>query len=89
VLGPLSLDREEEARLGREQHPKVLAQFGGAYEDPKVQAYVESVGNRVKEVTELKDEEFTFTVLDSDVVNAFALPGRLRLRQPRAPGAGP
>jgi predicted Zn-dependent protease len=75
VLGPLSLDREEEARLGREQHPKVLAQFGGAYEDPKVQAYVESVGNRVKEVTELKDEEFTFTVLDSDVVNAFALPG--------------
>jgi predicted Zn-dependent protease len=33
ALGPLSLDREQEAKIGREQHPKVLAQFGGAYED--------------------------------------------------------
>ena len=39
------------------------------------EAYVERVGNRVKNASELKDQPFTFTLLDSDVVNAFALPG--------------
>lgn len=70
-----SLTPEDEVRLGREEHPKALAQFGGAYDDAQLQAYVERVGNRVKEVSELKDQDFTFTVLDSDIVNAFALPG--------------
>lgn len=69
------LSQEAEQRLGREEHPKVLAQFGGAYEDPELQAFIERVGERVKNVTELKDQSFTFTVLDNDVVNAFALPG--------------
>ena len=38
-------------------------------------AYVERVGDRVKDASELEGEPFTFTLLDSDVVNAFALPG--------------
>jgi predicted Zn-dependent protease len=65
----------EEAQLGREQHAKVLAQFGGTYEDPKLRAYVEEVGQRLLDATEFKDQDFTFTLLNSDVVNAFALPG--------------
>lgn len=71
----LGMSPADEARIGREQHPKVMAQFGGPYEDRELQAYVERVGNKMKNTTELKDQEFTFTVLDSDVVNAFALPG--------------
>lgn len=70
-----SLSPAEEAAIGRKEHPRVLAEFGGAYEDPALQAYVERVGGRVAAVSELKDQSFTFTVLDSDVVNAFALPG--------------
>src|SRR4029453_160408 len=62
----------QEAQLGREQHKQVLAQFGGAYDDPKLQAYVKSTGERLKDATEFKDEEFTFTLLNNDVVNAFA-----------------
>jgi predicted Zn-dependent protease len=65
----------QEAQLGREQHKQVLAQFGGAYDDPKLQAYVKNIGERLKDATEFKGEEFTFTLLNSDVVNAFALPG--------------
>lgn len=65
----------DEARLGREEHPKVLAEYGGAYQDQRAQAYVNTVGQRMKNVSELKSESFTFTVLDSDIVNAFALPG--------------
>jgi predicted Zn-dependent protease len=70
-----SLTPEQEKQLGRQEHPKALAEFGGQYADPKLQAYVERVGNRVKNASELKGEPFTFTVLDSDIVNAFALPG--------------
>jgi len=70
-----SLSREDEAKLGRAEHPKVLSEFGGAYRDPKLQTYVEGIGERLKNVSELPQEKFTFTVLDSDVVNAFALPG--------------
>jgi predicted Zn-dependent protease len=69
------MSQEQEAQIGRAEHPKVLAQFGGAYRDPEAQRFVERVGDTVKNVSELKDEKFTFTLLDSDVVNAFALPG--------------
>ena len=70
-----SLSREAERKLGDEEAPKAEAQFGGGVKDAKLQAYVTGVGNRMKEVSELKDEPFTFTVLDTDIVNAFALPG--------------
>lgn len=64
-----------EARIGAEEHPKVLAEFGGAYDDPRVAGYVADLGNRLKNVSEMADQRFTFTVLDSPVPNAFALPG--------------
>src|SRR4051812_19041148 len=70
-----SLTPEDEKKLGREENPKALAQFGGRYEDATLSAYVEKGGNRGKNASELADQPFTFTVLDSDVVNAFALPG--------------
>ena len=70
-----SLDREEEAALGAQEHERVLAQFGGVYQDPELEAYVRRIGNELQQVSELPEEQFTFTVLNSAVVNAFALPG--------------
>jgi predicted Zn-dependent protease len=71
VIGP-----EQEAAMGAEEHPKIVAQFGGVYdEDPALTAYVNEIGRRLGHVTETPDQRFTFTILDSDVVNAFALPG--------------
>jgi predicted Zn-dependent protease len=66
---------EQEAAIGAEEHPKVTAQFGGRYDDPRLQTYVERVGRRLVAGTEQAGSAFTFTVLDSDMVNAFALPG--------------
>lgn len=65
----------EEQRIGDENHPKIMKQFGGAYDDPKLQAYVTSLGNLLAASSEMPDAKWTFTVLDSDVTNAFALPG--------------
>ena len=70
-----SLTPADERTLGQQEHPKALRQFGGAYKDKALQAYVTRTGNRVKAASELGAEPFTFTLLDSDVVNAFALPG--------------
>ncbi|MEM7225421.1 MAG: M48 family metalloprotease [Pseudomonadota bacterium] len=69
------MSAEDEAKLGAEQHGKVQQQFGGPYDDPALSAYVTSLGNFLAETSELPDLEFTFTVLDSPIINAFALPG--------------
>ncbi|MDH3660505.1 MAG: M48 family metalloprotease [Alphaproteobacteria bacterium] len=65
----------QEKAVGKDQHPKILQQFGGEYDDPDLRAYVDRIGDRLQAVSELPDLDFTFTLLNSDVVNAFALPG--------------
>lgn len=65
----------DEQRVGAQEHPKILAQFGGEVKNDKLKAYVSRIGEKVAAKSELADQKFTFTVLDSPVVNAFALPG--------------
>jgi predicted Zn-dependent protease len=65
----------DEIKVGAQEHQKVLAQFGGPYQDRKIQAYVNDIGQRLAAKSELPDLKWTFTVLDSDIINAFALPG--------------
>ena len=66
---------QEELRRGRQEHPKVVAEFGGVYDEPRLGAYVTSLGNFLARTSELPNLGYTFTILDSPVVNAFALPG--------------
>lgn len=66
---------EQEKQIGAEQHPKILAAYGGAYDDPALGAYVAEVTGRIAKVSELAELTFTVTVLDTPAVNAFALPG--------------
>ncbi len=69
------MSEADEKALGFEQHPKMTAEFGGTYDDPNLGAYVSSIGALLASTSELPNLDFTFTVLDSPVVNAFALPG--------------
>ncbi|WP_439576714.1 M48 family metalloprotease [Elioraea sp.] len=70
----LFLSREAEARIGAEEHPKVLAQFGGALAGPQAD-YLRELGSRLAAHSERPDGPWTFTLLNTDVINAFALPG--------------
>jgi predicted Zn-dependent protease len=72
--GP-ALSRDDEQAAGREEHPRILRQFGGAYADAQLASYVAGVGQALAKVSELPELQFTFTVLNSPIVNAFALPG--------------
>lgn len=65
--------RDSEKRLGAEQHPQLLAEFGGAYRAPEA-AYARAIGEKVAAAAGLEGE-CTFTLVNSDVVNAFAVPG--------------
>ena len=73
-LAPL-MSAEQEAQAGAEAHPKILEAYGGAYDDPKLGAYVAGVTARIVKATNRPDGPYRVTVLDSPVVNAFALPG--------------
>lgn len=69
------LSESQEAAMGAQEHPKLLKAFGGAYDDAAIAAYVDEIGQRLVAVSEYADRQFTFTVVDSPIVNAFALPG--------------
>ncbi|MEM7670680.1 MAG: M48 family metalloprotease, partial [Pseudomonadota bacterium] len=62
-------------RLGDENHPKIVAQYGGVYKDAKVTNYVNQIGGKLAAVSEQPEAKWTFTVLDTPTLNAFALPG--------------
>jgi predicted Zn-dependent protease len=63
-------------KKGAEAHPQLLQEFGGAYTGPQV-AYVVGVGQNIAVQSGLGDarSDFTVTVLNSPVNNAFAIPG--------------
>ncbi len=65
----------QERQIGASEHPKIVAQFGGEVQDAKLRQYVTNLGNGVLRHTEMAGQRFKFTLLDSPVVNAFALPG--------------
>jgi predicted Zn-dependent protease len=63
-----------EVKQGREMHEEMMAK-GAAYDDPELQAYVDRIGQRLAQQSDLPDLEWTFTVIDAPDLNAFALPG--------------
>lgn len=65
----------DEAKAGAAAHPKILKAYGGAYSDEKLGAYVAGVTARIVRATNQPESLYRVTVLDSPVVNAFALPG--------------
>ncbi|MEO5958405.1 MAG: M48 family metallopeptidase, partial [Opitutaceae bacterium] len=74
---------EQELKLGAEADKEITEEMG-LYESPQVAAYVEQIGQRVLHSSNLasptapemyRNTKFTFRVMDSPVVNAFALPG--------------
>lgn len=63
-------------KQGGEAHPQLLAEFGGAEVGPQAR-YVEGVGKNIAMQSGLGNarSDFTVTLLNSSVDNAFAIPG--------------
>ena len=65
----------KEDSIGQSEHEKIINQFGGEYKNKKLENYIESLGNFLVSTSELSEKKFTFTILDTPIINAFALPG--------------
>lgn len=69
------MSEKEEKRIGERENFRLIKQFGGVYENEKLQNYINSLGKFLASTSELSDLDFTFTIIDTPIVNAFALPG--------------
>ena len=69
------MSESDEARIGQKSHPEILKEFGGAYGTPQLQSYIQNLGTQLAARSERPDLKFTFTVLNTPIVNAFAVPG--------------
>ncbi|WP_340150981.1 M48 family metalloprotease [uncultured Sneathiella sp.] len=66
---------QDDQKIGAEQHERVVAQYGGEYIHEGLNEYILDIGLRLAFVSEMRDLPWRFTILNSPVVNAFALPG--------------
>jgi predicted Zn-dependent protease len=70
----IMISREEEIALGEEAGPKFEAEFGGKVPHAGLQSYIRGVGAKIAAVSD-RPMPYEFTLLASDIPNAFALPG--------------
>lgn len=68
------MSEAQEVALGISYDPQVLASFG-LYDDPKLQAFVQTKGTEMGKISHRPNLEYHIKVVDSPVVNAFAVPG--------------
>jgi len=68
------ISEAEEIQIGRNADPEIVEQYG-LYEDPDLAGYIERLGRSLAGVSQRPNLEYHFRLLDSPVVNAFALPG--------------
>ncbi len=68
------MSEAQEIEVGRKEHQAILQEMP-AYPDAKVQAYVNTVGQKLARQSHRSNLQWIFTVVDTPDINAFALPG--------------
>src|SRR5437762_174749 len=74
LLAACGVSTQQEVQMGQEEAQQVNAQLP-MVQDAVIQNYVNSLGQRIASRTSRADLNWQFQVVNSDVVNAFALPG--------------
>jgi predicted Zn-dependent protease len=68
------MSEAQEIQLGRESDAEIRRTMG-VYNDPQLQAYVQQIGLRLAKSSERPNLPWSFAVVDSPAINAFAVPG--------------
>ena len=68
------MSEAQEIALGAESDPQIIAQFG-LYDNSEIQKFIEAHGQEMAAISHRPNLKFHFRILDSPVVNAFAVPG--------------
>lgn len=68
------MSKEQEIAMGRQADPDIVA-FFGLYQDEKLQHFIDVKGKAMAAISHRPDLPYDFKIVDSPVVNAFAVPG--------------
>jgi len=68
------MSEAQEVAMGQEYDPRVLATFG-LYENAGLQSLVQGMGTQIGKISHRPNLEYHIKIVDSPVVNAFAVPG--------------
>jgi predicted Zn-dependent protease len=68
------MSEEQEIQMGREADPQIVAQFG-LYGDSALQRFIREKGTAMAAISHRPNLQYTFRIVESEVVNAFAVPG--------------
>jgi predicted Zn-dependent protease len=68
------VSESQEIAMGQEADPSIVAEYG-VYDDAALAAYIDGVGQSMVKVSHRPTLKFTFRLMDTPVVNAFAVPG--------------
>src|SRR4051794_33491404 len=66
--------QQEPSGPAQREHQRILAAYGGVYEDPNLKALINSTVTKLVAASERPDLQYRITILNSASVNAFALP---------------
>lgn len=68
------LSEAEELAIGQQQDVEIRREMG-VYDDAELQRYVSDIGQRLARTSHRPNLPWSFTIVDSPAINAFALPG--------------
>lgn len=68
------LGKGQERAMGEEADPQIVG-FFGLYDDQQLQGFIDQKGEAMANISHRKDLDWEFKVVDSPVLNAFAVPG--------------
>lgn len=68
------MSKEQEIAMGQQSDPEIVA-FFGIYQDEQLQRFIDQKGEAMAAISHRPDLPFEFKIVDSPVVNAFAVPG--------------
>jgi len=74
LLAGCGVSTQQEVQMGQQEAQQVNAQLP-MVQDAVINSYVSALGQRIAHTTSRADLDWQFGVVNSDVVNAFALPG--------------
>lgn len=68
------MSESQELSLGKESDPQIVAQYG-VYENAGLQSFINEKGKQMGAISHRPNLTYEFKILDSPIVNAFAVPG--------------
>lgn len=68
------MSEAQEIAMGKDADPQIIQQYG-LYEDKNLQDFINQKGKQMAAISHRPNLDYQFRIVDSDVLNAFAVPG--------------